>query len=104
MDFRPAPRETARAGKNTGIQPGQSFMHSSVRSPAIQHLAAVLLVGAAALLSGFLWNRLFPDTVWPLFLIAIAVSAFIGGLWTGLTATLASFLAIGALVWLLRRD
>src|SRR6185503_791290 len=91
----------------SGIQgntPGPLLMHTSARSPAIQHLAAVLMVGAAAVLTGVLWQKMFPAAMWPLFLVAVAVSAFIGGFWTGMTATVTSLLSIGGLIWLLGED
>jgi signal transduction histidine kinase/ActR/RegA family two-component response regulator len=102
--------EAVRAGKYwatreiLGNAPGPLFMHTSARSPAIQHLAAVLMVGAAAVLTGVLWKNIFPAAMWPLFLVAVAVSAFIGGFWAGMTATVTSLLAIGGLIWLLGED
>jgi signal transduction histidine kinase/ActR/RegA family two-component response regulator len=76
-------------------------MYTSVRSPAIQHVWALLMVGSAAILTGVLWHETFPQALWPAFLVAVAASAYLGGLWPGLTAMGASFAAIFALIWLL---
>jgi PAS domain S-box-containing protein len=62
------------------------------------------MVCAAAALTGLLWKFTFPEALWPVFLVAVAFSAYIGGFWPGVTATFGSFFAIGALIWLLGED
>ncbi|HEY7118234.1 MAG TPA: ATP-binding protein [Tepidisphaeraceae bacterium] len=68
----------------------------------MQYVVALLIVGAAAVLTRLLlsWGWAYPALT-PLFLVAVAVSAWIGGVGPGLMATAASLLAIGGLVVLL---
>jgi two-component system CheB/CheR fusion protein len=76
-------------------------MISTVRSPAIPYVVAILVVGAAAVLTRLMWPVAYPASLAPLFLIAVAISTWFGGVGPGLTATCASFGAIAGLVLLL---
>lgn len=71
-------------------------MISSARSNSVSYTAALLAVGAAAVLTHLLW-RYTEHAPAPLFVVAVAFSAWLGGLGPGLTATLASFVAVAGL-------
>ena len=65
----------------------------------MQYVVALLIVGAAAVLTRLLWDATYPAMA-PLFLVAVALSAWLGGVGPGLTAGAASLVAIGGLVLL----
>jgi len=65
----------------------------------MQYVVALLIVGAAAVLTRLLWDATYPAMA-PLFLVAVALSAWLGGVGPGLTAGVASLVAIGGLVLL----
>ena len=75
-------------------------MLTNVRSPLTQYAVAILIVGAAAVLTFALWTiAAFAPASF--FLIAVCISAWFGGMGPGLTATGASFAAIAGLFFLL---
>ncbi|HYE19377.1 MAG TPA: ATP-binding protein [Tepidisphaeraceae bacterium] len=67
-----------------------------VRTHALHHGVAILLVGVAAALSFLLWPLVIAhqQALVPVFLIAVAISAWCWGWGPGLTAALGSFLAL----------
>jgi PAS domain S-box-containing protein len=70
-------------------------MVSSVRSPAIPYVVAIVGVAVAAVATRVITqNHGFETLVAPLFLVAVAFSAWFGGVGPGVTASLASFAAI----------
>ena len=69
-------------------------MTRSVRSPAMFYAMAILIVGAAAVLAHVISGV---SESAPFFLVAVAVSAWVGGTGPGLTAGGASLAAIGVL-------
>lgn len=75
---------------------GHFQMISSARSNSISYTAALLAVGVAAVLTHLLW-RYTEHAPAPLFVVAVAFSAWLGGLGPGLAATIASFLAVAGL-------
>jgi len=74
-------------------------MISSVRSPAMQYVVALLIVGAAAVLTRLLPSATALPAMIPLFLVAVALSAWLGGVGPGLMAGAASIAAIAGLVF-----
>jgi signal transduction histidine kinase/CheY-like chemotaxis protein len=64
------------------------------------YVMAILIVGATAVLTRLLWGFSSPAPA-ALFLIAVAISAFIGGTGPGLTAAIASSFAVIGLILLL---
>jgi signal transduction histidine kinase/ActR/RegA family two-component response regulator len=66
----------------------------------MQYVVAILIVGAAAVLTGLLWPTIATAPA-VFFLVAVGISAWIGGMGPGLMATGASFAAIAGLILLL---
>jgi len=71
-------------------------MTRSVRSPAMSYAMAILIVGAAAVLT-HLFSQMAASAPATLFLLAVAVSAWVGGTGPGLTAGGASIAALAGL-------
>src|SRR5690349_25022716 len=74
-------------------------MTTSARS-SMPYVMAILIVGATAVLTRLLWGFTSPAPA-ALFLVAVAISAFIGGTGPGLTAAIASGFAVTGLIVLL---
>jgi PAS domain S-box-containing protein len=64
-----------------------------IRPRLAPYAVALLAVGSASLLTFLLYSQLFP-TIFPLFFAAVAISAWYGGIESGLLATFISTLAI----------
>ena len=79
------------------------LMTTSIRSPAMQYFVAIVIVGAAAVMTRLFWGFTAAAPA-AFFLVAVGVSAWIGGMGPGLMATGASFAAIAGLLLLLVGD
>jgi two-component system CheB/CheR fusion protein len=65
----------------------------------MQYVVALLIVGAAAVLTRLVADAITVPSMIPLFLVAVALSAWLGGVGPGLTAGVASIAAIASLVF-----